>query len=936
MPELNGPEQQAVRMVLMLLQSEQVVTPERIRERVAAVLPAVLLGQQDSTVDPEAIAREVETRCNVYVPVATALDDPRGHVEWLPERRGEIQWNFWNRYRQYLEDVEGLAPMAVQRLDEVTDQILRRMEAPDRAGSWDRRGMVVGDVQSGKTANYTGLICKAVDAGYPLVIVLAGLHNSLRSQTQVRLDEGFLGFDTQRRTEVDHGQAGLSAPENARMGVGRLLGFPLYVVHPLTSSAENGDFTAGMVHTGVLPGGRDPVILVVKKHVSILQRVIDWATRVLRERDPESGRLLVRDVPLLVIDDEADNASVNTRSVAMGPDGQPDPEEDPSRINGLIRRLLRSFDKSVYLGYTATPFANIYIHRDAFNEEYGEDLFPRSFIINLPAPSNYIGATRVFGLNEDPAAGLERTPGLPIVRSVRDYASWIPDNHRNGYAPGPLPESLQRAIRAFVLARAGRLARGQERKHNSMLVHVTRFTSVQQLVAGQIREELGSLRRRIRYGDGGAPDRIQDELRTQWENDFLPTTEAFEDGDLPELPWEDVQPHLVDAVEPIEVLEINGSARDVLEYRRHQNGFNVIAVGGDKLSRGLTLEGLSVSYYLRASRMYDTLMQMGRWFGYRPGYADLCRLYTTPTLIENYRNIAASNEELRREFDYMAQIGATPEHYGLRVRTHPDGLMVTAAAKMRHSELVELSFSATISETIVFSLDPVVIESNRDATAGLVQGLDAARRPDRPAENYVWQDATGEQVARYLEQYQTHPDSVRARSDLLAQYVRSRMAVGELTNWTVALISRTGGEANEIGGRTVGMIERAPHPPLQPGETLTDRYVIRRLVSPPDEALDLSDPEREEALAITQAAWQMDRGRSQRDEPPEVPSGTSIRSTRSPGRGLLLIYPLNPARAGRDGPPIVGIAVSFPKAEGAATIQYRVNNVYWAQEFAPV
>src|SRR5262249_42666461 len=188
----------------------------------------------------------------------------------------------------------------------------------------------------------------------------------------------------------------------------------------------------------------------------------------------------------------------------------------------------------------------------------------------------------------------------------------------------------------------------------------------------------------------------------------------------------DVAANLPKVASTVTIKLINGSAKDALEYdAARQTGINVIAIGGDKLSRGLTLEGLSVSYYLRASRMYDTLMQMGRWFGYRPGYLDLCRLYTTAELRRWYGAVTAANEELLREFDYMAAIGATPKEFGLRVRNHPDGLLVTARTKLRNARKVYVTFAGTISETIIFRTDEESRKQNQSAAESLIS--DAAK-----------------------------------------------------------------------------------------------------------------------------------------------------------------------------------------------------------------
>ena len=346
---------------------------------------------------------------------------------------------------------------------------------------------------------------------------------------------------------------------------------------------------------------------------------------------------------MLLIDDEADNASINVKSKATP---KADSEEvDVSAINGKIREVLQCFRQSAYVGYTATPFANIFVNPEAQSERYGDDIFPRNFIINVNAPTNYVGPSKVFGLDGDVDAGIDPSDGLPIVRDLDsapyagDYAApeCFPQPHKTSHLTTRLPASLKVAIRSFILTCAARRARGQQTKHNSMLVHVTRFTAIQEQVATLIAGELAGLQRRIAYGDGAATLKIRDELRELWESDFAPVSAAMGEESGPAVTWEDVDQALHDAAAKITVMKVNSTAGVPLDYKQHEKqGLSVIAIGGDKLSRGLTLEGLSISYFLRTSKMYDTLMQMGRWFGYRPGYLDLCRLYTTRTLIGWY------------------------------------------------------------------------------------------------------------------------------------------------------------------------------------------------------------------------------------------------------------------------------------------------------------
>ena len=585
---------------LSIVSATRVTTSNTIRDA-AQTSAGVVERAHGRHVDVASLIRQLEAALNVFQPESLVLVDNEGHAPWIEGARVEVEWGFAERYLRYLRERENRPPAVLDRLDRLTMRILGHLEDPKRPGEWDRRGLVVGQVQSGKTGNYVGLVCRAVDAGYPLVIVMAGLHNSLRSQTQLRLDQGFLGFDTQKRQRTDAGGDFAAAA----LGVGRLHGAPRIPVASLTTSEEKGDFLASKAKSIPLQLGTLPVLLVVKKHTGILNSLRKWILDAAGTGEP----LLVREFPLLLLDDEADNASINTAQLVK--DGQYRPDDvDPTKVNGAIRQLLNAFERKSYVGYTATPNANIYIAPDVEHHEYGRDLFPRHFIEFVLPPTNYFGPSRLFGLDQDD----DTAPQL--VRPADDHASWVPDKHLNGIRPGPIPASLKKAIRSFIVARATRLARGQVAQHNSMLIHVTRFQSVQDAVRSQVQEELDDIRGRIRFGNND--DEIFAELRGIWDTDIEPTMAESDNLDPSLLVnWNAVSVRLEEAVTPIETRVINGTAKEALEYfGTREQGFDVIAIGGNKLSRGLTLEGLTVSYYLRAAGAHDTLLQMGRWFGY--------------------------------------------------------------------------------------------------------------------------------------------------------------------------------------------------------------------------------------------------------------------------------------------------------------------------------
>lgn len=939
-------EQKVIKFAQELIADEEksAVTPAFISATIDRVL--MLNAAWVRAIDREVVQAELIRRFSMWMGDNSTLKSDAGHEAWLSAQR-KLQWRYWQRYREYLE--RKMATSVVDGLDEVTDDILALLEDPLRAGNWDRRGMVVGHVQSGKTGNYTGLICKAADAGYKIIIVLAGVHNNLRSQTQMRLDEGFLGYETH------------PDPESIRtIGVGELDADPSIRPNYVTNRSNNGDFNASVANKlGISPEKR-PWLFVVKKNKSVLEKLNKWVkNHVADYEDPTTGRRVVTNLPLLLIDDEADHASVDTGADIIDEDGQPNEDHQPKAINSLIRKLLVRFSKAAYVGYTATPFANIFIHERGQTVDEGPDLFPASFIINLGAPSNYVGPARLFGRPLENG----RIGGLPVVRYIEDgstdddTAGWMPSKHKSGYLPTvggrqELPGSLRQAIDSFMLICAIRHLRGQDDQHSSMLVHVTRFTAVQGHVFNQVEGYLKAQRQRLVRGLDD--EEILQRLRLLYEADFVQTTAGISDSD-PDLevpvsaPWSAVKAVFADAVADIEVRKINGTAKDVLDYADTKGpGLKVIAVGGDKLSRGLTLEGLSVSYFLRSSKMYDTLMQMGRWFGYRPGYIDLCRLYCTRELSEWFGHIADASEELREEFEMMAASGGTPRDFGLKVQSHPV-LMVTSRMKMRAARTLMLSFSGQLIETVAFSTDPRKIQQNYKAATDLITklgqpddptGIERARG-DRPHrwQGRIWERVGFEPVLDFLQGYTTSESALKARSNLIAAFVESLTRGGELRTWTVAVFGGNGKNFDPVPG--LMQVKRT----ADKGSGSDEDYRIGRLLSPRDESVDLTEAEWTRALALTKAAWHRDPGR--RASEPDEPNGPAVRLARGTGgsdvsagrgHGLLLLYPIDPADSDLGGlkgttTPVIGMAVSFPTSELGAKVPYSVNNVAWEQQY---
>lgn len=592
----------------------------------------------------EQLARDIEERFGITMGLGAMVDD-ESFRPWLDEAKASIDPFYWDRYKKLLHK-NGLPQDVITTTDELTDRILGRLGNPGLDEKWDRRGMVVGHVQSGKTANYTGLICKAADAGYRLIVVIAGIHNNLRNQTQERIDEGFIGRDTGRL--ATQGKKG-----NRAIGVG--LFDDRHVPVGLTNTLADFRKDTASTNTSQIDSYKVPVVLVIKKNHNTLRNLLDW----LRENSARGDDQMI-DQPMLLIDDEADNASINTKYS----------KDEITKINGQIRDLLNMFHRSCYVGYTATPFANIFVDPDQYDEALKEDLFPKHFIVGLDAPSNYFGAKKIFidGIPDD---------GDPVwLRYITDNEDVLPMKHRIDQTVDELPESLKEAVRAFLIARTIRNLRGQASKHCSMLVNASRFTDVQGLLRNRLHQYVGGIQDSLRVngarGDAALRDAMIADLHETWEREYFDA----------EPDWSKVLSAMLEAVAAAKVVEVNSRANG-LDYTGESNvGQTVIAVGGFSLSRGLTLEGLTVTWFLRNTMMYDTLMQMGRWFGYRGGYEDLCRIWMPSNAIDWYAHIAEASEELHLELKNMEKAKATPSDFGLAVRSHPASLLVTARNKM--------------------------------------------------------------------------------------------------------------------------------------------------------------------------------------------------------------------------------------------------------------
>lgn len=841
--------------------------------------------------------REIlEREDNIVLEPARILVSGEQREDWL-RQLDRSDWYYWPTLRTYLLGYKNWSTAAVRSLDEATDRILGQM-LPPTTEQFDIRGLVVGYVQSGKTANFTSLIAKAADVGYRLVIVLSGIDNGLRRQTQIRLNKELVGYPDNRNTAV-------SLPPMGRQWL------------QFTTEGPDGDFRPGNANYGALQGTQ-PVLLVVKKNGSVLRRLHGWL-----DSAPEDVR---RTLPVLVIDDEADQASVDTRGSYQA-EGEPLPDdyEEPTVINRLIRDLLRKFQRRAYVAYTATPFANILIPHNTYDPRFEIDLYPKDFIVDLPKPDGYFGAEEQFGRFDTDTNG--SVGGLDIIRNVSEAE--LNDLKLNGTLPG----SLEVAMLDFVLSGAARAYRRAQQEQGdfpaTMLLHGSHLVLRQIEMAGLIGQRFSELRDEWRYQRNQG---ILQRLEERWENEFRPvTTDSFP---LRDATFSQIEVFIGPFFEAVQIRVINSRTGEVLDYEREPY-LKTIAVGGNRLSRGLTLEGLLTSYFFRSTAMYDTLMQMGRWFGFRAGYEDLTRIYMTSDLSSWFSDLALVEYEIRQDIRMYEALNVTPTELGTRILGHP-AMLVTSRLKQRFSRtiIVNQSYSSQVMQTFRFPFQKPdelyrLLETNLGTTRKLIsmQG-----NPSWQNQIPLWQGVSPDAIIEFIQNYQVDVDIARnINPQALISYIQRQNELGELTTWKVAIRGRETEEPT-LGSLDFGLVR--PIPMISRNRLASDPDSLGIITNPGDEEIGLSAEQLERAAELRQSTGQAVNPVS--------------RLVRPATEGLLLIYPVSrfsgyertPRQSRRrmyENPndslsrDVICYAISFPKSDRAQVLrgEYVLGTVDW-------
>ncbi|PEJ34215.1 endonuclease [Peribacillus butanolivorans] len=673
----------------------------------------------------------------------------RDKTWWTGKKQLVSDKYYINNYIEYSKN--NLPVPVLDVIDEDTDVVMNNLSDPSGT-DFSIRGMVVGHVQSGKTANYAALVCKAADAGYRFIVVIAGAQNNLRDQTQSRLEEVFVGL-------------------NAK-GVGSLPGFDKSKM-PIRLTSSEHDFKKQMVSahsTTNFENNQNPILIVIKKHTTTLDHLLGWLN------DAYPNKI---DEPMLVIDDESDYASINTKK-----------EEDPTTINRKIRALLRKFKKSAYVAYTATPFANIFIDHKAQHDEYGEDLFPADFIYALKAPNNYFGAEVIFGNNKDeyiieiPEDEVTLEPETDEQTSELIPSDKYIIKHKKDYDVDFLPSSLYDAVNHFLLNISIRNLKKQRGKHNSMLIHISRFTDMHIQIKFLVKSYVDEVKEEVKaYG------KMDSSKWKKYIGRLLETFQANLEGKV-DFSFEQILSELVDVIHTVQIIDVHQKMKIKLQYR-DDTQTNAIVIGGLSLSRGYTLEGLSISYFMRTTMYYDTLMQMGRWFGYRIGYQELCKIYMTEEMQQKFKYILSATEELIQRLEQMQIEQLTPEDFGLAVLQHPDSLVqVTARNKAKNADelFIEMDLSGTLKETSFISRKPAHIAENESLMKEFVQKIQSKYSYEVPFNgSYVWKNICHGDIDDFVQSYHFYPHDILGLKSRMPVAVIKQYLKDNLGDWDLVL-----------------------------------------------------------------------------------------------------------------------------------------------------
>lgn len=736
------------------------------------------------------------------------------------------KYSAWALYKESLIK-KGWSKKSIQNITNSSANILSKLQCDNRSKT-ACKGLVVGDIQSGKTANMTALIAQAADNGFNLFIILSGMIESLRKQTAQRI----------RADLTSNGTTNLNW---------KILDNP---------SLKRNEYQVESLD--IREVSHDRFITVSLKNSRRLQDLYHW----LRSNSGKQKQMKV-----LVIDDEADQASVNTGDITQ--------DSARTKINQCIRNIVndRSFGAMNYIAYTATPFANV------LNEAGDDTLYPKNFIELLNPAEDYIGAEQIFGTTEP-----ENSPSIPIVEEIPAEDSKALKNVAKKKIT-EIPSSLQDAINWFLLCVAAMRSYGY-RKPISMMIHtsfrITDHEAMARIVSDYLKDlkedYLGCL-----YDFHSLYEKIKSNLSL---DDFLKemTNYTIKRAEMHDYPsWRDVVKELTYLFElndddyltniktddngalkygtGIHLCVDNSSAKlgddDNLTRLIYPNNPNAtekapafIVIGGNTLSRGLTIQGLVSTYFLRTTNQADTLMQMARWFGFRQGYELFPRIWLDDNAHKRYEFLSQMNSDMRQRMTVYSTNGVTPLEYQPSIDECPEYQMVkiTSKNKMQGAVPKEFDFGGESPQTTVFENDDEKLRHNLKVTADFIRSLSEPVKKDQ--RYLIWKNVTMQKIINYLNNYKTTSlDRKISNLPNVIKWLDSNLESMKLWHyWNVVLAGpKTAKNTWDIGNDIkVGKIVRTrkkKKPKNDVGPDIIDIAVLR---SPVDLLADINDVTKDE------------------------------------------------------------------------------------------
>jgi hypothetical protein len=828
----------------------------QVRQAVQMIRLSVQAGRA-----PDQAAKEMASIVSHPI-LKMALEEYRTKVEkvWLMRNPGSIHdkntesWYagpspddvIWTAYAKKMAK-SGKSKEVIDSVDAASTRVVSLLSPPGKARI-NSRGLVLGHVQSGKTASFMAVIAKAADAGYRVFIVFSGTNKLLRRQTQDRIQQDLV-HDTDEKWFL------------------------------LTSRDK--DFSEKQNVNALLSGKHGLVLAVVKKNQKRLEKLTDWIQGARAE--------VLADCPVVVIDDEADQASPNAHKNA----------EERTMINELIVKLVGSIVKVAYVGYTATPFANFLI-----DPTCPEDLYPRDFIVSLPQSPGYFGTKEIFGRAPLSEADV-KADGMDIIRIVPipEMEKLTPPRRSRGSFRARVTPSLKTALLYYFLAVAARFCRAGKAKYCTMLIHVTHYTDAHEKIAKVVKLFLAETIAALELNDL----HLLNQMKLLWETEQqkLPSLQFSHQPVL----FADIQASLPRIIRDLKIKIENAtsSLTDRVDYTEDDHA--LIVIGGNVLSRGVTFEGLLVSFFTRTASAYDTLLQMGRWFGYRHGYEDLPRVWTSQFIRDSFYDLASVEDEIRTDIARYHGSGLTPMDVAVRIRTHPS-LSITSRLKMRHAIKAKMAFNGREVQTIVFRhrdrqwLDTNIQAVRKLATeiAGTQGGPEILNLKEKGSTVYL--NVQSDIILSFLKVYQIDDNNSAMPAPILVRYIEEQNKHEKLLFWSVAFVGRRDSAA--LGTIDLGFSE----PNSLVNRSGSDRFRgndvvdIKALMSESDVLLDV-----EQASTEFLSRDQM----------------RVFRDSRRPDRGMLLVYPISkdsrPDRSRTQRRPleavqhVMGIGLVFPDVD---------------------